>query len=92
MTRRNIDVAWKHCTKAEGYPTGTKCNYCQKIIGGGGITRFKRHLAGGDPNVTACVKQGQAIRNMFRQLIADERLRKYDKRRRQSAFVSSMVS
>ncbi|KAL9673763.1 hypothetical protein QQ045_030025 [Rhodiola kirilowii] len=46
--RSKIDSAWGHCKEIveDGGKTALLCIYCNKIIRGGGINRFKYHLAG----------------------------------------------
>jgi len=54
------DAAWLHCQVDDG---GKKiCNYCGKKIGGGGIHRFKQHLAGARGNVEPCRKVSDDLR------------------------------
>ncbi|KAF5187046.1 hypothetical protein FRX31_023367, partial [Thalictrum thalictroides] len=43
---------------------------------GVGIDRFKRHLAGGDPNVETCTKQSAEVRFQFRELVGKSTQRK----------------
>ncbi|GKA08247.1 DNA binding protein [Tanacetum coccineum] len=45
--RAKLDKAWEHVTHVE--ENGEKvfiCNFCRKVIRGGGINRVKKHLAG----------------------------------------------
>ncbi|PIA32083.1 hypothetical protein AQUCO_04600030v1 [Aquilegia coerulea] len=57
---RKKDIAWSHCKEVEGNHNAVICNYCGKQYMGGGITRFKKHLAGGNPNVETCTKCGSS--------------------------------
>lgn len=43
------DIAWQHGTMIGGDRRKIKCNYCGKEMHGGGVTRLKQHLAGGQP-------------------------------------------
>ncbi|PIA41319.1 hypothetical protein AQUCO_02200016v1 [Aquilegia coerulea] len=66
-------MAWEHCTKVVENHNVVTCKYYGRtfFFGGGGgseITRFKRHLAGGDPNVEICAV-GKYVRNLFRQVV-----------------------
>ncbi|PIA52901.1 hypothetical protein AQUCO_01000639v1 [Aquilegia coerulea] len=62
-------MAWKHCSSVDGNHNAVTCKYCGRTFLGGGITRFKRHLASGDPNVKICAKTGKDVRNLFRQVV-----------------------
>ncbi|PIA46547.1 hypothetical protein AQUCO_01500235v1 [Aquilegia coerulea] len=63
------DAAWAHALQVEGYPSGTQCKFCDKIIRGGGISRFKKHLAGGDPNVESCKKVEKEVSDLYREIL-----------------------
>ncbi|PIA30324.1 hypothetical protein AQUCO_05600036v1 [Aquilegia coerulea] len=66
---RKKDIVWFHCKEVEGNHNDVICNYCGKQYLGGGITRFKKHLAGGDPNVETCSKCGKEVRDLFRKIV-----------------------
>ncbi|KAL8171564.1 hypothetical protein V2J09_023368 [Rumex salicifolius] len=55
VTPQKTDPAWKH---VQLYKSGDrvilKCIYCGKIFKGGGIHRFKEHLAGQKGNASVC--------------------------------------
>ncbi|GKE26632.1 zinc finger, CCHC-type, retrotransposon gag domain protein, partial [Tanacetum coccineum] len=53
---RELDKAWEHVTQ-HVEENGKKvfiCNFCSKIIRGGGINRVKKHLAGRKGDVASC--------------------------------------
>ncbi|GJU49141.1 hypothetical protein Tco_1218696 [Tanacetum coccineum] len=53
---RELDKAWEHVTQ-HVEENGKKvfiCNFCSKIIRGGGINRVKKHLAGRKGDVAPC--------------------------------------
>jgi len=59
--RGKTDLAWGHCRKAPELSVGCKktklvCLYCAKVFAGGGINRFKQHLAGTKGEVEQCRK------------------------------------
>ncbi|XP_042047197.1 uncharacterized protein LOC121793060 isoform X2 [Salvia splendens] len=55
VTRQKQDPAWKHCEMLRnGGKVEIKCIYCGKIFKGGGIHRFKEHLACQKGNGATC--------------------------------------
>jgi hypothetical protein len=49
-SRERTDLAWSHCRETPELSVWCKktklvCLYCAKVITGGGINRFKQHLA-----------------------------------------------
>ncbi|XLR27007.1 hypothetical protein S83_054907, partial [Arachis hypogaea] len=55
--RAKNDPAWDHCKQVvESGKTILLCIYCEKLIRGGGIHRFKLHLAGKGGDVESCRK------------------------------------
>ncbi|XLR03426.1 hypothetical protein S83_069624, partial [Arachis hypogaea] len=69
--RAKNDPAWGHCKQVvESGKTILLCIYCEKLIRGGGIHRFKLHLAGkGD--VESCRKVPAAVRHQFHESIEE---------------------
>ncbi|QHO41340.1 Putative Zinc finger, BED-type [Arachis hypogaea] len=71
--RGKTDPAWKHCKqiveKAE--KVTMMCIYCDKPIKGGGINRFKYHLAGKRGDVEKCKKVLPAVAYQFGQNIEE---------------------
>jgi hypothetical protein len=56
-TRRKTDPAWAYCTQfTNGGRKKIKCMFCNDEFAGGGIRRFKEHLAKYPGNVAACSK------------------------------------
>ena len=56
--RGKVDPAWSHCeliSQKDGKKS-VKCNYCGKILSGGGIYRMKLHLSKKKGEVAACKK------------------------------------
>ncbi|XP_052622365.1 uncharacterized protein LOC111902616 [Lactuca sativa] len=62
--RTKTDIAWEHVTQVvdEKGKKAWICNFCQKVIGGGGINRVKKHLAGIKGEVVACPKVSPEVR------------------------------
>ncbi|XP_023742913.2 uncharacterized protein LOC111891057 [Lactuca sativa] len=62
--RTKTDIAWEHVTQVvdEKGKKAWICNFCQKVIGGGGINRVKTHLAGIKGEVAACPKVSPEVR------------------------------
>lgn len=55
ITSQKHDPAWKHCQLFKnGEKVQLKCNYCLKFFKGGGIHRFKEHLACQKGNASMC--------------------------------------
>ncbi|XP_016164627.1 uncharacterized protein LOC107607163 [Arachis ipaensis] len=52
------------------------CIYCEKLIRGGGIHRFKTHLAGKERDIESCRNVSAAVRHQFHQSIEELRSRK----------------
>lgn len=63
LSSQKRDLAWKHCQmyKNDGKVL-LKCLYCGKVFSGGGIYRFKEHLAGRVGNGSICSKVHPNIR------------------------------
>ena len=65
------DPAYKYCEPVEGRPNASKCKFCGYIIGGGGITRVKNHLANIDKtnSVKMCDKVPHEVHEEMRELL-----------------------
>ncbi|KAL4570073.1 hypothetical protein LXL04_025724 [Taraxacum kok-saghyz] len=62
--RMKSDKAWDYATPATN-DKGKKiiiCDFCQKVISGGGINRFKKHLAGVSGDIASCNKVTPEVR------------------------------
>jgi len=71
-TRRKTDPAWEYCTQImEGGRKKIKCMYCNATFLGGGIHRFKEHLAKYPGNVVACKKVDPEVEHTMYQNIED---------------------
>ncbi|KAL7582576.1 hypothetical protein Lser_V15G44376 [Lactuca serriola] len=59
-----MDIAWEHVIQVvdEKGKKAWICNFCQKVIGGGGINRVKKHLDGIKGEVVACPKDSPKVR------------------------------
>ncbi|XLR70134.1 hypothetical protein S83_020806, partial [Arachis hypogaea] len=71
--RGKTDPAWGHC-KQIVEKTGKitmMCIYCDKPVRGGGINRFKYHLAGKGGDVEKCKKVPPAVAHQFGQSIEE---------------------
>ncbi|XP_025621531.1 uncharacterized protein [Arachis hypogaea] len=71
--RGKTDPAWSHC-KQIVEKTGKitmMCIYCDKPVRGGGINRFKYHLAGKEGDVEKCKKVPPAVAHQFGQNIEE---------------------
>ncbi|KAG6743586.1 hypothetical protein POTOM_052285 [Populus tomentosa] len=68
-TRRKKDVGWKHCEMLRNEKrVQIKCNYCSKLFKGGGIHRFKEHLAGRNSSgVRICNRVPSNVRVLMQQ-------------------------
>ncbi|KAG6744580.1 hypothetical protein POTOM_051216 [Populus tomentosa] len=68
-TRRKKDVGWKHCEMLRNEKrVQIKCNYCAKLFKGGGIHRFKEHLAGRNSSgVRICNRVPSNVRVLMQQ-------------------------
>ncbi|KAJ6316955.1 hypothetical protein OIU78_020111 [Salix suchowensis] len=68
-TRRKKDVGWKHCEMLRNEKrVQIKCNYCAKLFKGGGIHRFKEHLAGRNSSgVRICTRVPSDVRGLMLQ-------------------------
>ncbi|XP_050232750.1 uncharacterized protein LOC126681279 [Mercurialis annua] len=63
VTRHKKDLAWKYCQALKiGDRVQIKCNYCDKVFKGGGIYRFKEHLAGRKGAAPVCERVPSDIR------------------------------
>ena len=71
-TRRKTDPAWGYCTQImEGGRKKIKCMYCDTTFLGGGIHRFKKHLAKWSGNVAACKKVDPEVEHTMYKNIED---------------------
>ncbi|XP_020972805.1 uncharacterized protein LOC110269357 [Arachis ipaensis] len=71
------DPAWGHCKQVvESGKTILLCIYCEKLIRGGGIHRFKLHLSGKGGDVESCRKVPAAVRHQFHESIEELRSKK----------------
>ncbi|KAI8008728.1 hypothetical protein LOK49_LG07G00872 [Camellia lanceoleosa] len=72
--------AWAHAKMVMGNNNNTICLYCNKHIGGGGITRLKYHLARIKGEVDPCKKVPPDVKWQMKQLLEEY---KREKERRQ---------
>ncbi|KAL5705549.1 hypothetical protein ACHQM5_023841 [Ranunculus cassubicifolius] len=77
---RGRDIGWLHCRPVGDGTSKTQCNYCGKVMSGGGITRMKQHLAGGN-DVEKCTKCGVEVRQLFRDMLRKKKQPKSSSRR-----------
>lgn len=75
------DVGWSHGTMVNGDRQKIKCNYCSKIMLGGGISRLKQHLAGERGNISPCEKVPDEVRAQIQQHIGFKTLGKLKKQK-----------
>ncbi|XP_062194568.1 uncharacterized protein LOC133897764 isoform X2 [Phragmites australis] len=66
---RALDPAWAHAKVDAGSRNAIICLHCGKKIGGGGITRFKYHLAGIPGQVETCKKVPNDVKRQVKQQI-----------------------
>eukprot|EP00258_Populus_trichocarpa_P030095 XP_024446114.1 uncharacterized protein LOC112325035 [Populus trichocarpa] len=69
-SRGRTDLAWGHCREAPELSVGCKktklvCLYYAKVFAGGGINRFKQHLAGAKGEVEQCRKCPPDVRHQM---------------------------
>lgn len=77
ITRHRQDAAWKHCQMLkEGDRVHMKCLYCAKMFKGGGIHRFKEHLAGRKGGGPMCQEVPPDVRLLMQQIL-DEAIGKH---------------
>ncbi|KAF2287856.1 hypothetical protein GH714_002989 [Hevea brasiliensis] len=83
-TRQKKDLAWKYCQtfKNDGR-VQIKCKYCAKIFKGGGIHRFKEHLAGRKGAAPICDQVPADVRNLMLQSL-NEVVGKQNKKQKQT--------
>ncbi|GAV79673.1 zf-BED domain-containing protein/DUF659 domain-containing protein/Dimer_Tnp_hAT domain-containing protein [Cephalotus follicularis] len=68
ITSQRQDLAWKHCQVFKnGSRAQIKCLYCSKMFKGGGIHRFKEHLAGRKGQGPICGHVPQHVRQLMQQ-------------------------
>lgn len=68
---RTLDPAWTHAKVDAGSRNAIICLHCGKKIGGGGITRFKYHLAGIPGQVESCKNVPIDVKRQMKQLVKD---------------------
>ncbi|KAA8536789.1 hypothetical protein F0562_029267 [Nyssa sinensis] len=54
--KRKHDIGWSYGEQIGDNRQHVQCNFCHKIMKGGGVSRLKQHLAGGFSNVEKCDK------------------------------------
>ncbi|XLR13394.1 hypothetical protein S83_041332 [Arachis hypogaea] len=75
--RAKTDPAWGHCKQVvESRKTILLYIYCEKLIRGGGIHRFKVHLDGKGGDIESRRKVPAAVRHQFHQSIEELRSKK----------------
>ncbi|OMO60760.1 putative Zinc finger, BED-type [Corchorus olitorius] len=63
INKHKQDPAWNHCQAFKnGDRVQIKCMYCGKMFKGGGIHRFKEHLAGKKGQCPSCEQVPQSVR------------------------------
>ncbi|PPD98718.1 hypothetical protein GOBAR_DD04244 [Gossypium barbadense] len=68
ITRQKQDPAWNHCEVFKnGERIQIKCMYCGKLFKGGGIHRFKEHLAGRKGQGPICEQVPQGVRSIMQE-------------------------
>ncbi|KAL4339840.1 hypothetical protein GQ457_08G015310 [Hibiscus cannabinus] len=68
ITRQKQDPAWNHCEVFKnGERLQIKCMYCGKMFKGGGIHRFKEHLAGRKGQGPICEQVPEAVRALMQE-------------------------
>ena len=80
------DPARKYCTDVEGKKGALQCSFCGTIFLGGGITRFKYHLSGTDPerNVKTCASAPPEVRDEMRKALKEKEIVKKKKEKIQA--------
>ncbi|KAK2983482.1 hypothetical protein RJ640_006495, partial [Escallonia rubra] len=73
---RASDPGWAHGVMINGGRQKIKCNYCHKIILGGGISRLKQHLAGERGNVIPCEEVPENVKVEMQQNLGVKVLKK----------------
>ena len=73
--RTKTDKAWDYATQIikENGKAATICNFCQKIMGGGGINRARLHLAGEKGQVAPCMKVTPEVRFAMQGILKETR-------------------
>lgn len=74
-----LDPAWVHAKVDAASRNAIICLHCGKKIGGGGITRFKHHLAGIPGQVESCKKVPADVKRQIIQQI-DEKWKSEERR------------
>ncbi|XWS75730.1 hypothetical protein CRYUN_Cryun01aG0117200 [Craigia yunnanensis] len=68
ITKQNQDPAWNHCQVFKnGERLQIKCMYCGKMFKGGGIHRFKEHLAGRKGQGPICEQVPSGVRSLMQE-------------------------
>ena len=74
------DIGWQYGSMIGGDRRKTICKFCGKQMHGGGITRLKHHLAGGQPRgVSRCDKVPPQIRRQMQDHLAEKEVGKKKK-------------
>ncbi|KAJ8639871.1 hypothetical protein MRB53_016565 [Persea americana] len=77
---RSDDPAWKYGSIDPKNKNHIKCSFCERIIKGGGVTRFKEHLGGVSGEVAACKQVPHDIKWQMERLVMENRKNKTKKR------------
>ncbi|XP_077252509.1 uncharacterized protein LOC143891895 [Tasmannia lanceolata] len=89
---RSDDPAWAYGLVIPGQKNCVKCTFCEKLIMGGGITRFKEHLAGVPSDVAAYKKVNADVKWRMTQMLGEmkkERARKSVSRAEVGSFYAA---
>ena len=66
------DIAWRHGIPLTANKKQSQCNYCGKQIKGGGATRLKWHLAGGNRDVMSCPNVPSEVKKAMASLMKSD--------------------
>lgn len=86
---REPDIGWQHGTMVGGHRHHVQCNYChRKMIGG--VTRFKKHLAGKRGEIKGCDAVPNEVREIIRKHLAAAKPRKTSSRKKAKVHMEPM--
>ena len=62
--RTKTNITWEHVTQVidEKWKKAWICNFCKKVISGGGINRVKKHFVGIKGEVVSCPQVSPEVR------------------------------
>ncbi|KAJ4971497.1 hypothetical protein NE237_004596 [Protea cynaroides] len=78
---RARDIGWQHGKMVGGHRHHVQCNYCHRAMIGG-VTRFKKHLAGRRGEIRGCEAVPKEVRDLIRKHLGAGEIQKSSQKKK----------